>query len=78
MDSFTETTLLLVLGLVCVATLVLLPIKEGEDASGIRAGIQARVRGSRSHGGQGQVSRRISWKRLTHSRENMEELSQQF
>ena len=52
MDSSTETTLLLVLGLICVATLVLLPIKEDEDASGIQAGIQARVRGSHSHGGQ--------------------------
>jgi len=64
MDSFTETTLLLILGLVCVATLVLLPIKEGEDASGIRAGMQARARGSRHHEEQRQVSRQVPGKRL--------------
>jgi len=57
MDSSTETTLLLVLGLMCVATLVFLSIKEDEDVSGIRAGIQARVWGSRGHGGQRQVSK---------------------
>jgi len=78
MDSFTETTLLLVLGLVCVVSLAFLPIKEDEDASGIRAGIQAGARGSRDHRGQRQVQGQIARTRLTHSRENLEELSQQF
>jgi len=50
MNSFTETTLLLVLGLACVVALVLLPFKEDEDASGIRARIRTRVTGSHRRG----------------------------
>jgi len=60
MDSSTETTLLMVLGLACVAALVLLPFKEDEDSSGIRAEIQARVRGSHRHGEPRQVSKQIT------------------
>jgi len=60
MDPSTETTLLLVLGLACVAALVLLPFKEDEDSSGIRAGVRASVRGSVRRGEPRQVSKQIT------------------
>jgi len=77
MDSSTETIMLLLLSLSCVAALIMVPIKEGEDSLGVRANMG--VRGSHRRGGARQVSKQIvseSW--LTHSRENPEELSQQF
>jgi len=78
MDSFTKTTLLVALGLACVVMLVLLPFKEDENSSGIRSGIRAKVRGSRSRGEPRQVSNQMARMWLTHSSENSEELSQQF
>ena len=78
MDSLSETTLLIVLGLACVVVLVLLPFKEDKDASGIRAGIRTRVTGSHRRGEPRRVLTQISRKRLTYSRENVEEQSQQF
>jgi len=59
MDSSTETTLFLVLGLACVTALVLLPFKEDEDTSGIRAEIRARVRGSPRHREPRQVLKQV-------------------
>ena len=60
MDPSIEISLLVILGLACVTALVLLPFKEDEDSSGIRAGIQARVRGSRHCGEQRQVSKQMT------------------
>ena len=60
MHPATETTLLMVLGLICVAILVLLPIKEDEDASGIRVGIQARAKGFHHCGEPRQVSKQMT------------------
>jgi len=42
MDSSIETIILLLLGLMCMATLTMMPIKEGEDPSGVRASMGAR------------------------------------
>jgi len=79
MDSSTKTIVLLVLGLACVAALVLLSFKEDEDSSGIRAGIRASVRGSHCHGEVRQVLKQITWEwQLMHSREDPKEQSQQF
>ena len=66
MDSSTKTTLLVALGLACVAALVLLPYKEDEDSSGIRAEIQVRVRSSHCCGEPRQVSKQITLDVETH------------
>jgi len=77
MDPSTKTTLLLVLGLACVATLVLLLKKESEEQRGVQP--SASVRGSHHCGGVRQVPEQITleWQ-LTNSREDPEEWSQPF
>jgi len=60
MDSSSETTLLLVLGLTCVVALVLLSFNKDEDSSGTRAEIRARVRGFPHHRETRQVLKQIT------------------
>jgi len=59
MDSSSETVMLLLLGLICMAVLTMLPIKEGEDPSGVRASIGAR--NSHRRGGVRQVTKQVAW-----------------
>jgi len=58
MDPSTETTLLLVLGLACVATLVLFPNKGSKDPRGVQEGESGT--GSHRHGGVRQVLKQIT------------------
>jgi len=58
MDSSTETVMLLLLGLICMAALTMMPVKEGEDPSGVRAGVGAR--NSHRRGGVRQVLKQIA------------------
>jgi len=62
MDSSTETVMLLLLGLICMAALTMMPIKEGKDPSGVQASMGAR--NSHRCGGARQVLKQMT---LEHS-----------